>query len=67
MGGGAGIAGGLLDADDVRRDFTGAERRLLHVAGDLLRRRALLFDGAGDRGGDLVHLVDRRRDSLDGA
>jgi len=31
MGSGAGIAGGLLDADHIRRDFTGAERCLLHV------------------------------------
>ena len=36
------------DAEDVVVDFPGAVRRLLHVAGDFLRRRALLLDGGGD-------------------
>ena len=45
MRGGTGVAGGLLNAGNVRRDFAGAERCLLHVAGNLLRRRALLFHG----------------------
>ena len=42
MGGGTGIAGGLLHAGHVRRDFAGAECCLLHVAGDLLGCRTLL-------------------------
>ena len=49
MGGGAGIAGGLLNARNVRRDFTGPESRLLDVACNLLRRRALFFHGPGNR------------------
>ncbi len=52
---GAGIAGSLLNAGDVRCDFIGAERRLLHVASDLLRGRALFLHGTGNRGGDLFH------------
>ena len=67
MGRSAGIAGRLLNARNVRRDFTGAERRLLHVAGNLLRCRALFFHGTGNRGGDLAHFIDRRRNPLDGA
>jgi len=46
MGCGAGIAGGLLNAGNVGRDFTGAESRLLHVARNLLRGRALFFHRA---------------------
>ncbi len=41
MGRGAGIAGGLLNAGNVGRDFAGAKSRLLHVARNLLRSRAL--------------------------
>jgi len=62
MGCGAGIAGGLLNAGNVGRDFTGAEGRLLHVARNLLRSRALFFHGTGNRGGDLVDCIDRRSD-----
>ena len=43
---------------DVGRDLLGALRRLLHVAGDLLRRRALLFHGRRDGRGDLRQLLD---------
>ena len=67
MGCGAGIAGGLLNAGNVGRDFTGAESRLLHVARNLLRSRALFFPSTGNRGGDLVDFIDRRSDPLDGA
>jgi len=67
MGCGAGIAGGLLNAGNVGGDFTGAESRLLHVARNLLRRRALFFHSAGNRGGDLIYFVDRRSDPLDRA
>src|SRR5207253_4215088 len=52
MGRSTGVAGGLLDAGHIRRNFAGAERRLLHVAGNLLGRRALLFHRTGDRSGD---------------
>ena len=43
----------------------GALRRLLHVAGDFLRRRALLLDRRGDGRGDLGDLADGRADLLD--
>src|SRR5256885_10799863 len=62
----AGLRRRLVDADDVARDLTGALRGLLDVAGDLLRRRALLLDRRGDRGGDLVDRPDRPADALDG-
>ena len=67
MGGGAGIAGGLLNARNVRRDFTGPESRLLDVACNLLRRRALFFHGPGNPRGDFAHFIDRRGDLFDGA
>ena len=67
MGCGPGVSGGLLDTGDIRRDFSGTESRLLDVARDLLRRRTLFFDGAGNRGGDLVHFIDRGGDPLDRA
>ncbi len=47
-GGHAGFVGGPGDAVDIVVDVPGAVRRLLHVAGDFARRRALLIDGVGD-------------------
>src|SRR5260221_12747360 len=61
---GAGLAGRLVDAGDRARHLTGALRRLLHVARDLLRRRALLLDRRGDRRRDLVDRTDRPADAL---
>ena len=40
---------------------------MLHIARNLLRRRALLLDRTGYRRGNLAHLIDRRGDTLDGA
>src|SRR5690349_18174805 len=40
----AGLRRRLVDADDVARDLAGAFRRPLHIASDLLRRRALFLD-----------------------
>ena len=54
-----------LHAGDVVRDVPGALRRILRAAGDLLRRRALLLHGGGDRGRDLVDLADDAADGLD--
>ena len=34
----------MLNVGDVGRDLLGAVRGLLHIAGDFLRRRALLLD-----------------------
>ena len=65
MGRRPGISGGLPDAGDVQRNFIGAESGLLNIARDLLRRRALFLDGAGDRGCDLAHLIDGGGDPLD--
>src|SRR6266704_1866253 len=41
----SGFAGATLHIGDVGGDLLGALRCLLHVAGNLLRRRALLFHG----------------------
>ena len=51
----------LLETSD------GAAGGVLNVAGDLARRRALLFDRGGDRGGDLVDLADGLADVADRA
>ena len=67
MGGSTGISGSLLHTGNVRCDFTGAERGLLHVTRDLLGRRTLLLHRTGDRGGNLIHFIDRRGDALDRA
>ena len=45
----------------------GALRRLLDVAGNFLRRRALLFDRGGNGRGDLRKLFDGAGDVLDRA
>ena len=42
-------------------------RRLLDVAGDFVRRRALLLHGRRDGGRDVVHRTDDAGDGLDGA
>ena len=63
----AGLVGGAADADDVAVDVAGAVGRLLHVAGDFARRRALLIDGGGDLAGDFVDLGDGAADRLDRA
>ena len=63
----AGLAGAALHVGDVGRDLLGALRRLLHVAGDLLRRGALLFHRRGDGRGDLRQLLDGAADLLDRA
>ena len=64
---GAGVARRLLHAGHVGRDLVGADRGLLHVARNLLRRRALLFDRGGNRRGDFVDFADGRGDRTDGA
>lgn len=45
---GAGLLRCLGDTDNVRGNLGGSRRRLLHVAGNFLRRRALFLDGRGD-------------------
>ena len=49
----AGLAGAALHVGDVGRDLHGALSGLLHVAGNLLRRRTLLFHRSSDGRGDL--------------
>ena len=66
-GGDADVAGRLADLGNVFGDRMGASRRLRNVARDLVRCRALLFDGGGDGTGDFVDLSDGRVDLLDGA
>jgi hypothetical protein len=60
------LAGRLARPGDVGRDVGAADGRLLDVARDLLRRRALLLDGGGDGRRDLADLADRRADLADG-
>jgi len=60
------LAGRLARPGDVGRDVGGADGRLLDVAGDLLRRRALLLDDGGDGRRDLDDLADRSADLADG-
>ena len=50
----------------IRGNRVGALGGLLHVAGDFLRRCALLFHGGCNRRGDFGELFDRARDFLDG-
>ena len=57
-GGCSGFGRGGADADDIAGNLRGAAGSVLNVAGDLARRRALLFDCGGDCGGDLVDLAD---------
>src|SRR3546814_20340672 len=61
-GGGAGLRGALVHAADVGGDVRGAGGGLLHVAGDLVGRRVLLFDRRGDGRGVLVE--DRKSTRL---
>ena len=63
----SGLGGAALHVGDVGGDHLRAVRSLLHVAGNFLRRRALLFHGGRDRGGNLGKLADGARDFLDGA
>ena len=49
----------------MRRDLLGAQRRLLDVAGNLLRRRALLFHRGRNGRGYLRQLFDGAADLLD--
>src|SRR5882724_1893197 len=44
----SGFAGAALHVGDVRRDLLRALSRLLHVAGNLMGRRTLLFHGGCD-------------------
>src|SRR5581483_6941706 len=64
-GGVAGFAGGAGDGADALGDHLGAAGRLLDAADDLLRGGTLLLDRGRDRVGDLVDLLDDRRDALD--
>ena len=66
-GGRAGLAGAALHVGDIGRDLLGALRGLLHVAGNFLRRRALLFHRGRDGRGDLRQLLDGAADLLDRA
>src|SRR4029077_3130350 len=63
----AGFARATIDVRDVGRDLRGAMSRLLNVARDLLRCRALLLNGGGNRRSDLRDALDGRSDFLDGA
>jgi hypothetical protein len=53
------------DAVYVVGNHLGALCGLLSAAGNFLRRRALLFDCRGNRGGNSVHLADDSANSLD--
>src|SRR5689334_9519568 len=64
-GSGAGLGSAALHVGDVRRDLLGALSCLLHVAGNLLGRRALLFHRGCDGRGDLRELFDGAADLLD--
>ena len=64
-GSGTGLAGALAHTRDVDRHLLRALGGFLHVAGDLLGRRALLLHGGGDRGGVARHLTDDPTDRLD--
>src|SRR5665647_2304848 len=60
----AGLAGAALHVGDVGRDLLRALRGLLHVAGNLLRRRALLFHRRCDGRGYLRELFDGAADPV---
>jgi len=47
-GGCSGFGRGGADADDIAGNLTGAAGSVLNIAGDLARRRTLLFDRGGD-------------------
>src|SRR5262249_25482136 len=59
------LVGRLAGAGDVDGDLGGAGGGLLHAAGDFARRRVLLFDGGGDRGGDAADFADGVADAAD--
>src|SRR5664279_3900425 len=61
----AGLAGAALHVGDVGRDLLGALGCLLHVAGNLLGRRALLFHRRRDGRGDLRQSFDGAANLLD--
>ena len=65
--GGLRLGRAALHVGDVGGDHLRPLRGLLHVAGDFLRRRALLFHGGCDRRGNFRQLSDGARDFLDGA
>ncbi len=56
-----------LHIRDIGRHLLGALRGVLDVAGDFLRRSALLFNGGCDRRGNLGKSLDRVGDILDRA
>src|SRR5690606_19244422 len=62
----AGVRHGAVDAFDVLRHLGRALGRFLDVTGDFLGGGALFLDGGGDGGGDLVDLVNDRRDLANG-
>src|SRR5207244_10730682 len=59
------LGGAAVDLQDVVGGRLGAARDVLNAARDLLRRRALLFHGAGDGRGNLGNLADGAADLLD--
>jgi hypothetical protein len=61
------FASAALHVGYMRRDLMRTLCRLLDVAGNLLRRRALLFHGCGDRRGYFRQLLDGPADFLDRA
>ena len=63
----SGLGRAALHVGDVGGDHLRPLCGLLHVAGDFLRRRALLFHGSRDRRGNFRQLSDGARDLLDGA
>jgi hypothetical protein len=60
------VFGPLADTNDVGGDLLRAGCSLLHVTGDLLGRRTLLFHCRGNGGGDLADLADLLSDTPDG-
>ena len=58
--------GGLRHARDVFGDIRAALGGFGHIAADLIGRRALFFHRAGDRGLELVNLLDDAADLTDG-
>lgn len=57
---------GLSDRRDVLSNFGGPFRRLCNIAADFVRRRGLLFNGAGDCTRDVVDFVNDLADLSDG-
>src|SRR5262249_37075075 len=66
-GGTAGLLRRAGHLDHRLRDLARAGGRLRGIAADLVGRGALLLDRGGDRGRDLVDLLDRLADRVDGA